>query len=69
MIVCQCKGITDTTIRRFAADGVTTLAGIQKCTGAARSCAPCRTEVCRILNEEQFKTESTKQRRDMQVAA
>ncbi len=59
MIVCHCRGISDTIIRRLVAEGVQTLGGIQGRTGAARCCEPCRREVCEILREEAAKAHRT----------
>jgi bacterioferritin-associated ferredoxin len=45
MIVCQCAGVTDTTIRRLVEDGIGSLNQIIRLTGAGRCCAPCRDEI------------------------
>jgi bacterioferritin-associated ferredoxin len=49
MIVCQCAGVTDTTIRRLIEDGVGSLNQIIRLTGAGRCCAPCRDEIRTLL--------------------
>jgi bacterioferritin-associated ferredoxin len=49
MIICQCAGVTDTTIRRLIEEGVGTLSQIIRLTGAGRCCAPCRSEIRTIL--------------------
>ena len=49
MIVCQCAGVTDATIRRLIEDGVGSLNQIIRLTGAGRCCAPCRDEIRALL--------------------
>jgi bacterioferritin-associated ferredoxin len=49
MIVCQCVGVTDTTIRRLIADGACSIREVTCATGAGRCCAPCREEIAAML--------------------
>jgi len=49
MIVCQCAGVTDTTIRRLVEDGIGSLTQIIRRTGAGRCGAPCRDEIRTLL--------------------
>jgi bacterioferritin-associated ferredoxin len=49
MIVCQCAGVSDATIRRLIEEGANSLETITRCTGAGRCCAPCREEIMAML--------------------
>lgn len=49
MIICQCTGTTDRDIARLRAEGLGTVAAVAKLTGAGRNCAPCRSEIVRLL--------------------
>jgi len=49
MIICQCVGVTDCTIRELIADGVSSVAEITRRCGAGRCCAPCRDEIAALL--------------------
>ncbi len=49
MIICQCTGTTDRDIARLREAGLNTMAGVARATGAGRNCAPCRSEITRLL--------------------
>lgn len=49
MILCQCKGVTDATIKKLINEGASTLSAIVKTCGAGRRCAPCRAEIASML--------------------
>jgi bacterioferritin-associated ferredoxin len=49
MIICECTGTTDGTIRALARDGVTTIAEITRRCGAGGCCQSCRPQIARIL--------------------
>jgi len=49
MIVCQCKGITDTAIRAAARAGATTVCEITQMAGAGGDCGGCTRTVAAIL--------------------
>lgn len=49
MIICECTGTTDGTIRALARDGVTTVAEVTRRCGAGGCCQSCRPTIKRIL--------------------
>jgi bacterioferritin-associated ferredoxin len=49
MILCQCVGVTDCTIKTLIADGASSVAEITRRCGAGRCCAPCREEIAALL--------------------
>lgn len=49
MIVCECTGVTDGTIRALARDGVTKVAEVTRRCGAGGCCHSCRPAIARIL--------------------
>lgn len=49
MIVCECTGITDGTIRALARDGVTKVSEVTRRCGAGGCCQSCRPAIARIL--------------------
>lgn len=49
MIICDCTGTTDTTIRALARDGVTRVAEVTRRCGAGGCCQSCRPAIVRIL--------------------
>jgi len=49
MIVCQCVGVSDTTITRLIESGVGTVAEISRRTGAGQCCASCRDQIRSLL--------------------
>lgn len=49
MIVCECTGVTDGTIRALARDGVTKVAEVTRRCGAGGCCQSCRPAISRIL--------------------
>lgn len=49
MILCQCAGVTDRTIRKLIAEGARSLAEIARGCGAGRCCQPCREEIAAML--------------------
>jgi bacterioferritin-associated ferredoxin len=50
MILCQCKGISDTTIQKLISDGASTVKAIAKSCGAGKMCKPCASEIASMLN-------------------
>lgn len=51
MYVCICNGVTDTTIRKAAAEGVATLSELTMRTGCAGSCGACADFAEQVLRE------------------
>jgi bacterioferritin-associated ferredoxin len=51
MIVCHCTGVTDDAIMALIREGVSTVKGIVRRTGAGRCCAPCRDEIRELIDE------------------
>ena len=51
MIVCQCAGVSDGTIRQMIRDGAGSVAEIGKRSGAGLCCGPCRREIASLLAE------------------
>lgn len=51
MIVCECTGVTDGTIRALARDGVTKVAEVTRRCGAGGCCQSCRPTIARILRQ------------------
>src|SRR3990172_11441711 len=49
MVLCQCVGVTDTTIKEIIANGARTLGEISRRCGAGRCCLSCREEICALL--------------------
>ena len=49
MIICECTGITDGTIRALARDGVTKVSEVTRRCGAGGCCQSCRPAIARIL--------------------
>jgi bacterioferritin-associated ferredoxin len=49
MIVCECTGTTDGTIRALARDGVTKVSEVTRRCGAGGCCQSCRPAIARIL--------------------
>lgn len=51
MFVCICNGVTDSAIRKAAADGVSTLSELTMRTGCAGSCGACADFAEQVLHE------------------
>lgn len=51
MYVCICNGVTDTTIRAAAAEGVSSLAELTMRTGCAGTCGACADFAEQVLRE------------------
>ena len=51
MVLCQCVGVTDATIKRLIEDGATSVPEITRRCGAGRCCAPCREEIAALLSQ------------------
>ena len=51
MIICQCTGTTDGTIRALARDGVTKVSEVTRRCGAGGCCQSCRPAIARILRQ------------------
>jgi bacterioferritin-associated ferredoxin len=49
MILCQCAGVEEETIRRLIRDGATTAAEIGQRCGAGQTCPPCQSEIAKML--------------------
>jgi len=49
MIICECTGTTDGTIRALARDGVTKVSEVTRRCGAGGCCQSCRPAIARIL--------------------
>lgn len=49
MIVCQCAGVTDCTIRMLIDSGASTVEQITNLCGAGACCDPCRDEIASLL--------------------
>ncbi len=49
MIVCECTGTTDTTIRALAKSGVASVSEVARRCGAGSCCQSCRPRIARIL--------------------
>jgi bacterioferritin-associated ferredoxin len=49
MIICECTGTTDGTIRALARDGVTRVSEITRRCGAGGCCQSCRPAIVHIL--------------------
>jgi bacterioferritin-associated ferredoxin len=51
MIICECTGTTDTTIRALARDGVTKVSEVTRRCGAGSCCMSCRPAIQKILRQ------------------
>jgi len=49
MIICECTGVTDGTIRALARDGVRSVAEVARRCGAGGCCQSCRPGIACIL--------------------
>lgn len=49
MIFCHCAAVTDSDLARVLEDGASTLAQVARRCGAGRRCAPCRSEIAKLL--------------------
>lgn len=49
MIICECTGTTDGTIRALARDGVTKVSEVTRRCGAGGCCQSCRPAIARLL--------------------
>ena len=56
MIVCQCKGISDTTVRRAVREGAQTPTEVSLACGAGTDCGCCRPTLVKILESEAERT-------------
>ena len=52
MIVCHCAGVTDSDISRLIRNGASTVKEIVRQSGAGRCCAPCRTEIASLIEQD-----------------
>jgi bacterioferritin-associated ferredoxin len=50
MILCQCAGVEEETIRGLIRGGVRTVAEISQRCGAGQTCPPCQSEIAKMLN-------------------
>jgi bacterioferritin-associated ferredoxin len=53
MIVCQCKGVSDATVRRAVREGAQSPTEIALACGAGTDCGCCRTTLEKIVDSEQ----------------
>jgi assimilatory nitrate reductase catalytic subunit len=60
MIICECTGTTDTTIRALARDGVASVSEVARRCGAGGCCQSCRPQIARILRATPKAESSTK---------
>jgi bacterioferritin-associated ferredoxin len=49
MILCQCTGVTDATIKKLIENGASSVPEITRRCGAGRCCACCRAEIAALL--------------------
>lgn len=56
MIVCVCKGVTDTTVRKLAQQGASSVYEVGLACSAGACCGACRETLVQILHSEK-KTE------------
>jgi bacterioferritin-associated ferredoxin len=49
MIICECTGTSDATIRALAREGVTKVSEVTRRCGAGGCCQSCRPTIARIL--------------------
>ena len=49
MIICQCAGVTDSTIRGLIEAGASSVTDITRVCGAGACCPACREEIARLL--------------------
>jgi bacterioferritin-associated ferredoxin len=59
MIICECTGTTDTTVREIARDGARTVAEVTRRCGAGGGCQSCRPYIVRILRTVAAKEAAT----------
>ena len=52
VIVCQCHGVSDRTIRKVVRDGACSLRKVARASGAGRMCGGCRPVVEKLIDEE-----------------
>ncbi len=52
VIVCQCHGVSDRTIRKAVRDGACSLRQVARASRAGRMCGGCRPAVERLIDEE-----------------
>ncbi len=52
MIVCQCKGTTDATVRKVVREGARTVAAVGAACSAGTECAGCHETIAKIISEE-----------------
>ncbi len=49
MVLCQCVGVTDVTIKQLIEEGATSVGDITRRCGAGRCCTPCREEIAALV--------------------
>jgi bacterioferritin-associated ferredoxin len=52
VIVCQCYGVSDRTIRKAVRDGACSLRQVARASGAGRMCGGCRPVVEKLIDDE-----------------
>ena len=52
VIVCQCYGVSDRTIRKVVRDGACSLRKVARASGAGRMCGGCRPVVEKLIGDE-----------------
>jgi bacterioferritin-associated ferredoxin len=51
MILCQCSGVTDSTIQKLISEGAATVKAIAMGCGAGKRCKPCASEIAQMLTQ------------------
>ena len=49
MILCQCAGVTDATVKEVIKQGASNVAAVTLRCGAGRSCPPCRAYIALMI--------------------
>lgn len=68
MILCQCVGVTDCTIRKLIGEGAGSVAEITRRCGAGRCCPPCREEIAALLYSLRIAKHTEEAQRTMEQA-
>jgi bacterioferritin-associated ferredoxin len=58
MILCQCSGVTDSTIQKLISEGASTVKAIAMGCGAGKRCKPCASEIALMLSQAGSGTEA-----------
>jgi len=52
MLVCQCNGVSDRTVRRVIRDGAISLSEVSRACGAGSCCGGCHSTVEKMIRSE-----------------